>query len=192
MSKPELLIEWERANARLSLSNFDRLQSLGVPSSVWSGGASLVGAARILEADSDRYVPGDTGPATCVVPVFDGGPVGELWALHELVAFTLDQPSRWWLRKGNGVLLGPDWPDYLTTLGNDPLPLFDNPLSWLRGGGSGSCVVDWSAHLPLYLGNVKDIVCESSELASRLYRALNGPLPCPSIHVSKGTLNVAA
>jgi len=192
MNSTELFSEWVRANARLSQSYRDNLKSRGVSSSAWFGSPSLVGAARLQEADADRYVPGDTGPAACVVPVFDGGTLGELWALHDLVAFTLDQPSRWWLRRGVGVLLGPDWPDYRVTLANEPLPLFSTPLDWLRAGGRGSCVVDWSAHLPLHLGSVENIVCDTPELASRLYAALNSERSGPSIHVAKGGCNVAA
>lgn len=191
MSSADLIQEFQAANGRLIQSNFDRLQSLGVPSSAWFGSPSLVGAVRLLEADGERYVPGDSGAAACVVPVFTGGPVGQLWDVVDLVAFTVDQPARWWLRKGNGVLLGPDWPDYCTTLANDPLPLFSTPLYWLRAGGRGSCVVDWSAHLPLHLRGVQNIVCDSTALAKRLHKAVHKSERTPSIHVQFEVLNAA-
>lgn len=192
MSASQLVSEFQAANGRLTQKHFDHMTSLGFPSSCWFGAPSLVGLEFVETTDSNRYWPREHGNVHYVAPVLTGGPSGQLWDLLDLVVFKPSRPDQWWLRAGNGVLLGPDWPEWCVTLDNEPLYLHSTPLDWLRAGGQGSCIVDWSASLSLHLGSCADIICDTPELASRLHYALNKPTRPPNIHVAREAANVAA
>ena len=186
-----VLQEFVTANSRLNPKHFENLTNLGVPNSVWHGGISLVGVAFVDTADVNRYWPLERGNPHYVCPIGEGGTVGEWWSIDDLVAFKPSEPDKWRLRLGVGTLLGLDWPEWCR-LHEEPLRLFSNPLEWLRGSGRGSCIVDWSINLPLHLGNVSSVICDSVELASRVTAAFTEVGPTPEIRLPKEALSVAA
>ena len=61
---------------------------------------------------------------------------------------------------------------YLDIAGHEgePIPVFRNPLSWLRSGGGGIVVLDWDWVPDLLLGF--DLIAEDLELGNRLEAAL--------------------
>ena len=72
-------------------------------------------------------------------------PAGEV---IDLVAWRVNHPTQWWLRRGVAVVLGEaavdraDWLDL-------PLVLHSTPERWSRAGANGAAVLDWHAVLPL-------------------------------------------
>jgi len=61
---------------------------------------------------------------------------------------------------------------YLDIAGEEgaPITVFRNPLTWLRSGGGGICVLDWEWVPDLLLG--LDLIAEDVELGNRLEAAL--------------------
>ena len=78
--------------------------------------------------------------------VFDGEPVSfenpVEAPLADLLAFRLDDPGRWWLRRGTpDLVLGKDQlADALAT--GAPIHLHETPLDWLRAECRGACLLD--------------------------------------------------
>jgi len=61
------------------------------------------------------------------------------WQLFDLVAFKLENPTRWWRRLGVADILG-----NAASFTVEPKTLHPTPLDWLRAGGTGLVVLDWS------------------------------------------------
>ena len=53
---------------------------------------------------------------------------------------------------------------------DEPLPVFRNPITWLRAGGDGISILDWRWAPDLLLGF--DLIAEDVELGNRLESAL--------------------
>ena len=51
-----------------------------------------------------------------------------------------------------------------------PVPVFRNPLTWLRSGGAGIAVLDWDYARDLLLD--RELIAEDVELGTRLESAL--------------------
>ena len=191
MGRPNAFSEFTAANGRLTQKHFDHLISLGVDDFAWHCASALVGVEYVITGDGDRYLPQERGNPHYCIPIGDGGPKGEWRALDDLVVFQPSKPDQWKLRFGAGDLLGPDWPQWCC-MRKEPLRLYSDPLEWLRGAGQGSCFIDRTINIPLALGNVSVIVCDSFELADRVYAAFNGFEPAPEIRLPRSELNVAA
>lgn len=192
IKRSDLEAEFIVAVSGMERKNFDHLAQLGVRSSCVFGAPSLVGLVNLAVVENGLYQPGDHGELAYVIPLCDGQPSRQLGTIQDLLAFRPGQPDQWWLRYGIGVLLNPALPDWCTTLEPVPLQLFSDPLSWLRAGGQGCVICDWSAHLPTYLRGLQDIVCDTSELAARVHSKFEGYGPTPRIHVTQEACNVAA
>jgi hypothetical protein len=52
----------------------------------------------------------------------------------------------------------------------EPVPVFEDALSWLRGGGDGIFIVDWTA-IHMHLRGLPGLVCQTPALAQRIKRA---------------------
>ena len=70
--------------------------------------------------------------------------------IKELTAFTLDAPGKWAVLRGGVPILGTGLNDamldYAMTI-KEPIALHPTPRDWLRAGGAGLCVLNWSAPL---------------------------------------------
>lgn len=95
------------------------------------------GMSPIQTYRSGLYEPRDDGDAAVVVPV--GHHDGLNWQLEDLVSFFLGQPGRWWLRRGEGVLLGDP-----RRFSVERQHLHATPLQWLQSGEEGLCLLDWA------------------------------------------------
>ena len=101
--------------------------------------------------------------------------------LVDLLAFDIDEPKRWWLRVGAGVILGSYWAEKADWLG-EPLYLFGNPLSWLKAECQGAVILDWNC-AAWRLAGVKKVIAETYELGCRIDKTFNRPLGLPEIRV---------
>lgn len=128
------------------------------------GSPALFGQAPIMGLGIGLYEPAEDGPAALICPIGEhyGDPS---WpAIDDLVAFFPDQPGRWWLRRGDGVLLGQDHVEDVS--GRSPVRLVSTPLQWLRADGEAACVLAWGADMRRHLHD--RVTCDSSALARRL------------------------
>jgi hypothetical protein len=98
--------------------------------------ASLVGG--VCNASDGRWiVPAYLDPPSVYNMVIEP-------ALIDLLTFDPEQPDRWTLHRSDAVMLG-DVVLQEARFHNDPLPVFRDPLSWLRAGGIGVMPIDLPA-----------------------------------------------
>lgn len=155
------------------------LASLGVPLD-WVQGATAparYGVTRAHLARRDRtWEPHPEGEPVCVVPdqVLPDC-TDPLWGTAafepvDLIAFQPRDPSAWWRRRGEAVLINPEAVDRATIL-DKPLPVWADPLAWMQARGQGVVIVDWGRRpLRFHLAGPPSLVCQTYELAARLDR----------------------
>ncbi len=145
-------------------------------------GAGLPGLAHIKPIRDGKFEFAEDGKPALVVPAYNGLPCSldanaerHVEELRDLVAVDLDYPDRLLRRRGKALVLGNA---YLEIAGQEgePVPVFRNPLSWLRSGGAGIVVLDWDYARDLLLDH--ELIAEDVELGTRLENALK-----PSIWV---------
>ena len=122
------------------------------------------------------------------------------WAtMADMVAFDIDDPSRWWRRRGAIDVLGqgalcdarvcPDMDDLFAArerlgkrrlsaaharrMAMPPLRLFSTPLSWLAGGAEGCCLVDRDIDPRHVFAGVGRVACENAALAHHVQRRID-------------------
>ncbi len=134
------------------------------------------GIASVV-AGTELYQPDESGITAAIVPAFEGSNIVDLVAC----SFGSRQMRT---RRGIAPLLGREWieDDFLAS---QPLRVFDNALTWLRGKCRGIVILDWQA-APLLLREVPEFHCQSTATAQRLREAFEQPRPCPSILVPNG------
>ena len=109
-------------------------------------------------------------PAYDVIPgSLDATPAAHVEHLVDLVAVDVDRSDRFWRRRGEAVVLGNA---FLEIAGQEcePVPVFKNPISWLRSGGAGIAILDWTWARDLLL--VHEVIAEDLDLGDRLAAAL--------------------
>ncbi len=152
-----------------------------LPPNFWFG-AGMAGLANIKRTRNGRFVFAEGRKAALIVPAYhvipgglDANPAAHVEHLVDLVAVDVDHPDRFWRRRGDAVVLGNA---YLEVAGQDlePVPVYRNPLTWLRAGGAGIVVLDWDYARDLLLDH--DLIAEDVELGNRLEASLK-----PSIWV---------
>ena len=169
----DMVSEFSSALGTMTLATDNYIRSLGIPDDLLYGGPSYVGVTRADLSDETTYQPLDAGVPVLVVPVGIQGESG--WdVIVDLVAFRARDPATWWHRTGNGVLLNPEALRRAEHF-DDLLPVWSSPLSWLRSGGQGVVVLEWSAHLPFWFAGVNALACEDHALARRLEASLQAP-----------------
>ena len=139
-------------------------------------GCGMPGIASIKPTDDGRFAFAEAGVTAVIVPcydtipgILDANPERHVEHLIDLVAVDLDHPDRYWRRRGEGLVLGAA---YLEVADGalEPVPVFKNPMSWLRAAGSGVCVLDWDWARDLLLDH--ELIAEGLELGAALEDAL--------------------
>ncbi len=149
----------------------------GLPPDFWFG-AGVPGLAPVTATRGHRFVfteAGEGAPAIiipcydCIAGMLDANPERHVEELRDLVAVDVDQPDRFWRRRGDAVVLGNA---YLEIAGQEcePVPVFKNPLTWLTAGGAGIAILDWAYVRDLLLDH--ELIAEDVELGTRLEAAL--------------------
>lgn len=134
------------AGHALSFGEYRRLVAAGCHEG-WLANLNVagdLGAARVdLSADGSRFQLGGPDPRL-IVGVRDAA-----FQLVDLVALASHDEDRWSLLLGVGDMLGAWWIEDMhrrvSTERPARLRLFATPWDWLRGGGQGVCVLEWSA-----------------------------------------------
>ncbi len=146
----------------------------GLPPDFWFG-AGLPGLATVCKF-GDRFEFAENGRAALIIPAYDvipgsldATPAAHVEHLVDLVAVDVDRSDRFWRRRGEAVVLGNA---FLEIAGQEcePVPVFKNPLSWLRSGGAGIAILDWNSARDLLLD--RELIAEDVDLGNRLADAL--------------------
>ena len=170
-----LFREYAATVRRIEGRHLDHLMSLGAPRDFWDNtGAPGVGSIRPLQDGSFEFA--ENGRSVAVLPVYDSETPA--WAplehrfdgLLDLLAFDPTRPDCWWLRRGQALLLGSIYVDLAIEAGC-ALPVYANPMSWLRANAEGVVILDWNA-APALLLDAGEFLAENLELGNRLEVAL--------------------
>ncbi|MEE8534659.1 MAG: hypothetical protein V3S45_01360 [Kiloniellales bacterium] len=146
-----------------------------LPPDFWFGGG-MPGLASVGKFADGCFEFTEDGRPAVIIPCYDTIPGmldanAERHAEHlvDLVAVDLDQPDRFWRRRGEALVLGSA---YLDIAGQEgaPIPVFRNPMSWLKAGGAGVCILDWDWARDLLLGF--ELIVEGLDLGDQLEAAL--------------------
>ena len=139
-------------------------------------GAGLPGLSKINVASCDTFEFAENGRPAVIIPAYDiipgmidANPERHVEELRDLVAVDVDHPDRFWRRRGEALVLGNA---FLEIAGQElePVPVFSTPISWIRSGGAGVCILDWDWARELLLD--RELVAEDLELGDRLATAL--------------------
>jgi len=139
-------------------------------------GCGMPGLANIGVIRDGRFEFTEGGLTAIILPAYDcipgmldANPERHVEELRDLVAVDLDRPDRFWRRRGDAVVLGNA---YLEIAGQEcePVPVFKNPLSWLRSGGAGIAILDWDYARDLLLDH--ELIAEDLDLGAALEDAL--------------------
>ncbi len=151
-----------------------RLGDVIAPDFWW--GAGLPGLANINLTTGGKFEFAHTGKPALIVPVYDtipgnldANPERHVEHLIDLVAVNVDQPDHFWRRRCGALVLGNA---FLEIAGQEraPVPVFKNPLTWLRAGGAGIVVLDWDYARDLLLDH--ELIAEDLDLGAALEGAL--------------------
>jgi len=159
------------------MSAWRALVAAGVP---WQFVSALyvsgnLGRALVTESNG-RWTPAQRG---------EGAPrlilgVRERGVLVDLVALSSGNVDHWSLRLGGAAILGLDH-FWAAQLHGRALRLFGAPMDWLRNGGAGICVLDWTAEAYAMLrglGSEVTLIADNADAAEALREELKfGGLP---------------
>ena len=161
---------WLGASERPDVGTFRS----NLPVDFWIG-CGMPGLATVAES-GHRFQFAEGGAPAIIIPCYDtipgnldANPAAHVEHLVDLVGIDVDHPDRFWRRRGKALVLGNA---YLEIAGQEgePVPVFRNPLTWLRSGGAGIVILDWDCAWDLLLGF--ELIAEDVELGNRLETVL--------------------
>lgn len=175
----DLLAEFSDHAARVGMAHTHAMVARGVPIDHLLDGAPppRFGFATIRVDATGTWFPAETGRRCAILP---DPPLPDMdspdWPpaeLADLIAFPPDRPGEWWTRTGSAILNAEEV-DRCAFHG-ESLLIHPTPMDWLRAGGQGVVILDWSAFLPFHLSGPPAFRCATRDLAARLDRALHRP-----------------
>jgi hypothetical protein len=129
----------DRDGRRMTWAAVRHLLDMGVPAAFLG---QLTGAGDLAIADVDLRRSGTFefgGPTRRLILA-----VRERGSVVDLVALSSSCADEWALLRGAADMLGGEMIDDAVAAERRELRLFSTPLAWLRGGGRGICVLDWT------------------------------------------------
>lgn len=168
---------WAKARARLHDMGVDAKAEFAVRSRRLG---TFVAMARVARNGPGFFDFDEGGEWHCVLAEPWGG------ELIDLIAFPFDAPQRLMRLRGIPSVLGEEEVSR-TAYVDGKAQLWDDPLQWLRAGGEGGVVLEFSP--PPWCLQQAVLTASSLELARRLRRAYATPPPQqPEVVVGKGVL----
>lgn len=158
MKHARLWDEFAAAVLSIRQCHLKRLARVGVKG-IDISRAGGVGVANISANGDGTYDRARRGMPAVILPVREND------RIIDLVAFRTSEPARFWIRAGLAAVLGFDFSMECVDL-ERPLPVYLTPLSWLRAGGEGVCVLNsnaWEARR--LLRDAAELICETEDLA---------------------------
>lgn len=171
-----LLLELLQANR---LANVPALRAVLTKFGLPATGPRLWGLADV-ELDGPFYQPVTHGTPALVAAAYEAAGHGRS-SIVDLVAISLRGRHAMRTRRGVATFLGSDNIDLALEHGW-PLHLYETGWSWIVNRCRGAVVLDWR-RAPHRLTHLRAIACETPDLAHRLRRFLERPLPIPDLSV---------
>jgi len=175
----DLAEEFATMAARVTPAHDKALAARGVPLAwlqSWQVPARYGVARALVDRKAGTWQPHPNGVPMCVLPDQPLLDVTDpLWTLvpfapDDLIAFRPGEPSKWWRRTADAVLINREAVEE-STIRDVPLPVHTDPLAWMTARGRGVVVVDWGQHrLRLHLSGPPSLLCDTFKLAARLDR----------------------
>ena len=144
LDERQLLDEW-LAFPGLTSWHIRQLKGADIPPKSWISAGELT--APRVRSTGRTFIPDPLGDAAYCLKVFDGPPAGPIKPdptilLADLLAFRLDEPDRWYLRRGKwNLVLGKD--QFIDAMAEGrACVLHPTPLDWLRAECAGTCPLD--------------------------------------------------
>jgi hypothetical protein len=128
-----------------------------------------------VSAGEEFFQPDRYGTPALILPAIEN------FSVIDLVAVSFDTGAVR-TRYGIAEYLGFNESDN-RALDGEAVPVFEDAASWLRGGGDGIFIVDWT-QIVMHLRSLPALVCQTAALAERIKRAFEQAIPCPPLLVS--------
>ncbi len=146
--------------------------------------AGTAGVLPVHDCGDGLFEPQEDGKPAIILPVADEYPIsewpGDASPVYDLVAFIPSLPDKWFLRVGDGIVLGHRNIDKArpSIHGREPLEVFSTPLAWLQNGCRGVVFLQTGPIIRTYVwGLGVQLIADTPELAKTLYDSLNAPFP---------------
>jgi hypothetical protein len=173
MRNVDLQTEWWGSVRRVLPQHTDWMTQQGVPHIHELSGRFGVG--RIEAASDGLYQPLEYGREAIIVPS-DTVESGDHSEPTDLVAFLIDDPSRYWRRIGRDTLIN-EGAAHLSSWANKAITVHATPLDWLRADCIGCVVLDPLGVNSSFLADVPEIVADMPMAdARRLEDCLKAPV----------------
>lgn len=158
----------------------DRMAAAGVsPVAIYCSPPRLYGHFGVCRAQfhGNTYEPAPDGEPVIVMGVSEHPEE----PIIDHLAFQPSDPARWWLRLGQGVILGLH-NARLALFKEEPILVHATPLDWLRADCWGCVVLDWEADLLSYLDGY-GILAADRRTGEALERAFRRHINIPQVRI---------
>jgi hypothetical protein len=135
---------------------------------------SLIIGLAAVETCEHYYTPAAGGKGALIVPYFQGNVLLDLVAVG-LETFTCRT------RLGIATVLGGEHIEAARER-ETSVRLFKDPITWLRNGRNGACIVDWRV-AQFILADVPGVACDDELLAAKIERLRQPAVVVPRIFV---------
>lgn len=191
-SSRDICVEMQRASMALSWTAFQALIDQGVDPRhlAFLTGSGDVGRMRVEFGRDGFWSPIDGGGVQALVlPVLDGP------MLVDMVAFSPLSPDHWYLRRGDGRILGSgsgmaDW-----DTGIEEIRIFATPMDWMMAGGDGICVLTWDERAIrdlMFMGGRVRLMADSPALAEHIEEQMKSVPMLPDVGVQPAQMMMEA
>lgn len=142
----------------------------------WTAAEKATGGVFLAPITTDRtwfdFTPAGLLAAVCEVRDADGE------AVVDLLAWSVDDPHRWWTAVGGAVVLGEAYAANPNTgLCGEPLRIFRTPLSWLRAECAGIVLLDPTRAGRWLIHSARTVAAEDTRHAAEIQRLMKAAGP---------------
>lgn len=188
----EIASEMDRSTFGMKFTAITALRDMGMDVGQILRWQSLyaLGRMRVEFGRDGFWSPIDIGGVQALVlPVMDGP------ELIDMVAFSPLSPDQWYLRRGDGRILGSgsgmaDW-----DTGIEEIRIFATPMEWMMAGGEGICVLTWDERAIrdlMFLGGKVRLMADSHALAQHIEEQMKSVPMLPDVGVQSAQIMMEA
>ena len=142
----------------------------------WTAAEKATGGVFLARISTDGawfdFAPNGHVAAVCEIWDADGK------TIVDLVAWSVDDPHRWWTALGVGVVLGEAYAANPNTgLCGEPLRIFRTPLGWLQGDCAGIVLLDRARAGRWLLDAARTVSAEDNRHAAEVHKLMKAAGP---------------